>query len=90
MTSTLPPLIQACSGAIGSAAANSASYPLDLVTTRLQTTNSKRLRGLTSAWHLLSQIVHKHGLNALYDGLIPDTGATLLSSCVMFLDELLC
>ncbi|KAJ3826958.1 mitochondrial carrier domain-containing protein [Lentinula raphanica] len=36
MTSTLPPLIQAISGAIGSASANTLTYPLDLVTTRVQ------------------------------------------------------
>lgn len=46
MTSTLPPLIQAFSGAVGSAAANTLSYPLDLVSTRLQTTSSRKLRGL--------------------------------------------
>ena len=42
MTSTLPPLAQAISGAIGAAAANVGSYPFDLATTRIQTSNSKR------------------------------------------------
>lgn len=45
MTSTLPPLVQAVSGAVGSAAANAIVYPLDLVSTRLQTTSSKKLKG---------------------------------------------
>ncbi|KAF5335841.1 hypothetical protein D9757_001079 [Collybiopsis confluens] len=36
MTSALPPLVQAVSGAIGSASANTLTYPLDLVTTRVQ------------------------------------------------------
>ncbi|KAJ3881894.1 mitochondrial carrier domain-containing protein [Lentinula edodes] len=36
MTSTLPPLGQAVAGAIGSASANTLTYPLDLVTTRVQ------------------------------------------------------
>ncbi|KAJ4487053.1 mitochondrial carrier domain-containing protein [Lentinula edodes] len=36
MTSTLPPLVQAVAGAIGSASANTLTYPLDLVTTRVQ------------------------------------------------------
>lgn len=45
MTSTLPPLVQAFSGGIGSASANAISYPLDLIATRLRTTNSKRLKG---------------------------------------------
>ena len=31
MTSTLPPVVQAISGSIGSATANSLTYPLDLV-----------------------------------------------------------
>lgn len=79
MTSTLPPLIQAFSGSIGSAAANASSYPLDLVTTRLQTTRSKRIRGLKGALMLLRQIVQRHGLAGLYDGLNTDTGATVLS-----------
>lgn len=79
MTSNLPPLVQAFSGSIGSAAANAASYPLDLVTTRLQTTRSKRIRGLKGALVLLRQIVYKHGPTALYDGLNTDTGATVLS-----------
>lgn len=84
MTSTLPPLVQAFSGAIGSAAANAASYPLDLVTTRLQTTKSKRIRGLQGAFFLLRQIVNKHGLTALYDGLETDTGATVLSGFLYY------
>lgn len=46
MTSTLPPLIQAFSGAIGSASAGAIAYPLDLVATRIQTTSSKKLRGI--------------------------------------------
>lgn len=45
MTSNLPPLVQAVSGAVGSAAANAIVYPLDLVSTRLQTTSSRRLKG---------------------------------------------
>ncbi|KAJ3904981.1 hypothetical protein F5879DRAFT_25944 [Lentinula edodes] len=36
MTSTLPPLVQAVAGAVGSASANTLTYPLDLVTTRVQ------------------------------------------------------
>jgi solute carrier family 25 (peroxisomal adenine nucleotide transporter), member 17 len=46
MTSTLPPLIQAFSGSIGSATANAIIYPLDLVATRLQTTSSRKLKGI--------------------------------------------
>ena len=53
MTSTLPPLVQAFSGAVGSASANAIVYPLDLVATRLQTTSSKKLRGKDS-WHSIT------------------------------------
>lgn len=60
MTSTLPPLVQAFSGAVGSATANAVSYPLDLVTTRLQTTKSKRLQG----WSVLKSSWKSERLNA--------------------------
>lgn len=87
MTSTLPPLVQAFSGAIGSAAANSLTYPLDLVVTRLQLQvpnayrDRKSLRhgGFLSSLMILRKIVSKHGWKAIYDGLWPDTCATLLS-----------
>ncbi|KAF7979009.1 hypothetical protein HWV62_43973 [Athelia sp. TMB] len=84
MTSTLPPLVQAFSGAFGSAAANAASYPLDLVTTRLQTTRSTRVRGLKGALHLIQQIIERHGWTALYDGLGTDTAATVLSNFLYY------
>lgn len=47
MTSTLPPLAQALSGALGSAFANVASYPLDLAATKLQNTAPKEKQGLS-------------------------------------------
>jgi solute carrier family 25 (peroxisomal adenine nucleotide transporter), member 17 len=78
MTSTLPPLVQAISGSLGSAAANSLVYPLDLVTTRLQTSRSKHT-GLSKAVDILVEIVGRHGFGALYDGVDTDTAATLLS-----------
>lgn len=88
MTSTLPPLIQACSGAIGSASANALTYPLDLVTTRLQLDSpatAKRTTGIPRAIRIIRHIIQKHGLQALYDGILTDTGATLLSKCVRWL-----
>jgi len=42
MSSTLPPLVQACSGALASATANTVSYPFDLVATKVQTSRSKQ------------------------------------------------
>ncbi|KAI0060613.1 mitochondrial carrier [Artomyces pyxidatus] len=80
MTSTLPPLVQAFSGALGSAAANAVAYPLDLVTTRLQTTKH---RGLT-ARNVIQNTVQKHGVAALYDGLPSDSAYTLLTNFLYF------
>ncbi|KAJ7286963.1 mitochondrial carrier domain-containing protein [Mycena rebaudengoi] len=87
MTSTLPPLVQAFSGAIGSASANTLTYPLDLVTTRLQLDSPQKASkssGLQGAVRILRTIIKKHGLGALYTGLGTDTGATLLSNFFYF------
>ncbi|KAH9888441.1 mitochondrial carrier [Cubamyces lactineus] len=86
MTSSLPPLAQAVSGALGSAAANSISYPLDLVATKLQTTasRSRKLDGLKGIYHLLKHIVRTEGLAGLYDGLGADTASTLISNFLYF------
>ncbi|KZT41871.1 mitochondrial carrier [Sistotremastrum suecicum HHB10207 ss-3] len=85
MTSTLPPLIQAFSGAIGSATANATSYPLDLASTRLQIVRAKdRPQGLQGAIHILSVVFRKRGWSGLYDGLVSDTGSTLLSNFCYF------
>ncbi len=79
MTSTLPPFVQAVSGALGSAAANITSYPLDLVCTRLQTRESKDRQGVKTAFLTSKRIVETHGLVGLYAGLETDTAATILS-----------
>ncbi|KAF7362406.1 hypothetical protein MVEN_00587800 [Mycena venus] len=87
MTSTLPPLVQAFSGAIGSASANALTYPLDLVTTRLQLDSpekAKKSGGVHGAIRILRRIIKNHGLQDLYTGLGTDTGATLLSNFFYF------
>ncbi|KDQ56452.1 hypothetical protein JAAARDRAFT_158528 [Jaapia argillacea MUCL 33604] len=84
MTSTLSPLVQAFSGAVGSATANALTYPLDLVTTRLQITKSKKLRGFLGLIRILRHVIHQHGFDALYDGLLTDTFATILSNFFYF------
>ncbi|KAJ7099378.1 mitochondrial carrier [Mycena belliarum] len=87
MTSTLPPLVQAFSGAIGSASANTLTYPLDLVTTRLQLDSPQKARrstGLYRAIRILRGIIRKHGVQDLYSGLGTDTGATLLANFLYF------
>ncbi|TFK45029.1 mitochondrial carrier domain-containing protein [Crucibulum laeve] len=87
MTSTLPPLVQAFSGAIGSIVSNTLTYPLDLVITRLQLdppNDSKRPGGVQGAIRILRRIVEKHGWGALYDGLWTDSCATFLSNLFYF------
>ncbi|KAL5531989.1 hypothetical protein ACEPAF_5552 [Sanghuangporus sanghuang] len=81
MTSTLPPLVQAFSGALGGAAANASAYPLDLVCTRLQTSRSCERQGIYAT---LRKIIKKRGFAGLYDGLQTDTAATLISSFFYF------
>ncbi|KAL5521389.1 hypothetical protein ACEPAG_9315 [Sanghuangporus baumii] len=81
MTSTLPPLVQAFSGALGGAAANASAYPLDLVCTRLQTSHSRERQGIFAT---LQQIIKKRGFAGLYDGLETDSAATLISSFFYF------
>ncbi|OAX32242.1 mitochondrial carrier [Rhizopogon vinicolor AM-OR11-026] len=71
MTSVLPPFIQAASGSLGAATANALTYPLDLITTRIQTADKS-----TS----IRRQIYTHGLSSFYDGIGTDTGATLLSS----------
>ncbi|PPR00077.1 hypothetical protein CVT24_008979 [Panaeolus cyanescens] len=87
MTSTLPPLVQAFSGAIGSASANALTYPLDLVITQLQLDPPQRRNrrgGIFGAFVVLRHIIRKHGWRAIYDGLLPDTYATILSNFFYF------
>jgi adenine nucleotide transporter 17 len=40
--------------------------------------------GIKGAIYLLHQIIHKHGLSALYDGLETDTGATIISGFLYY------
>ena len=83
MTSQLPPLTQALSGALASASASALTYPLDLLAARVQTQTPRDARGtgrgLRGATFLLQKLVRKHGWESLYAGLASDTGATLVS-----------
>ncbi|KNZ81228.1 Peroxisomal adenine nucleotide transporter 1 [Termitomyces sp. J132] len=88
MTSSLPPLVQAFSGAIGSASANILTYPLDLVTTRVQLDPPDKSRTwrkeIHRASYLLRNITRRDGFSALYGGILTDTGAMVLSSFLYF------
>ncbi|KAK4689990.1 hypothetical protein P7C73_g93, partial [Tremellales sp. Uapishka_1] len=82
MASTLPPVLQASSGAIGSAVGNALVFPLDLVTTRMQ--HTKRKGKHLSLLKTLLLLHHKRGISKLYSGLPADTLSTLLSSFLYF------
>jgi len=84
MTSSLPPVVQACSAALGSACANAISYPLDLVATKVQTTKNPRLRDLRGAARMALHIIRTQGVSGLYDGLATDTASTVLSNFLYF------
>ncbi|KAG1738202.1 mitochondrial carrier domain-containing protein [Suillus lakei] len=75
MTSVLPPFVQAASGSLGAASANALTYPLDLITTRIQATE----KGTS-----IRKQIHTYGLSSFYDGIGTDTGATLLSSFLYY------
>ncbi|KAJ3576504.1 hypothetical protein NP233_g387 [Leucocoprinus birnbaumii] len=87
MTSTLPPLVQAFSGSLGSASAGALTYPLDLVSARLQLEDPfdrRRKGGLSDGRRILRHVLSKHGVSALYDGLATDTAAKSLSNFFYF------
>ncbi|KII90594.1 hypothetical protein PLICRDRAFT_173984 [Plicaturopsis crispa FD-325 SS-3] len=87
MTSTLPPIIQALSGALGSAAANTLTYPLSLATTRLQSLPPpppKHLTGVPGALRVIRSIRRRWGTLALWDGVAADTAASVLSTFLYF------
>ncbi|KIY65824.1 mitochondrial carrier [Cylindrobasidium torrendii FP15055 ss-10] len=89
MTSTLPPLLQAVSGALGSASSNALTYPLDLATTRIQLQKPTRNKQYNSAsivqgFRILQHIIRRDGLPSLYSGLSTDTSATLMSNFFYF------
>nr|XP_019011013.1 uncharacterized protein I206_04321 [Kwoniella pini CBS 10737]OCF49794.1 hypothetical protein I206_04321 [Kwoniella pini CBS 10737] len=85
MNTTLPPFLQATSGALGSAVGNALVYPLDVATTRMQNNARKphyeRLNLRDTLSHLLSQ---KNYLSNLYSGIEADTLSTLLSNFIYF------
>lgn len=75
--SEAPPLIIALSGAAASAISNTATYPLDLISTRIQTR-----RGYSNALVAFKRICEETGFLSLFDGLGPDTLSTIL--CELF------
>ncbi|ODO09116.1 hypothetical protein I350_02716 [Cryptococcus amylolentus CBS 6273] len=85
MQTKLPPLLQASSGAVGSAVGNAIVYPLDVATTRMQNdakrSPGKRLTLILTLHRLLSR---RNAFSRVYDGLEADTLSTFLSSFLYF------
>lgn len=86
MTSTLPPRIQAASGAVGATLANAITYPLDLVVTRIQLSNRTKLYpgDVATAKHIISRTLKKQGVSGLYSGLESDSIANMTSNFIYF------
>ncbi|AFR94443.2 hypothetical protein C343_02523 [Cryptococcus neoformans C23] len=85
MQTKLPPLLQATSGALGSAVGNFIVFPLDVATTRMQHASkkpkAKRLSLILTLHRLLSR---RHALTRIYSGFKADTLSSLLSSFIYF------
>ncbi|WVR06907.1 hypothetical protein IAU60_003943 [Kwoniella sp. DSM 27419] len=84
MDSTLPPLLQATSGALGSAVGNAIVYPLDMATTRMQTNAKRPHDERLNLSETLSHLLMRRGLAEMYSGLGADTISTLLSNFLYF------
>merc|ERR1711964_524371 len=89
----LPALGHALAGSTGTAIANLAIYPLDLVITRLQVQRSLRKSSTTAdegeykgVLDAFEQIYNKEGgLSAFYGGVLQDTGKSIADSFLFFL-----
>lgn len=79
MASTLPPLAQATSGALASVVSNLLVYPLDTVTTRMQTS-----KGHPSLLASLKKIARQDGWLSVYRGLGSDSLSTAISQFAYF------
>lgn len=79
--SQLPPLAQATAGACGSVVSNTVVYPLDLLSTRLQTQSRGRngKAGYQSIGSALREIFNKNGVAGLYQGWGADSLSSSLS-----------
>ncbi|KAI5475360.1 hypothetical protein MNV49_001591 [Pseudohyphozyma bogoriensis] len=86
MTSSLPPLAQAISGSLGSVVSNTFVYPLDTLSTRLQTraTSKRSGRAPTTFIETIKKILREEGVGSFYLGLGTDSLSTGLSNFIYF------
>lgn len=88
--SSQPAFAQATSGAMGSLVSNTLVYPLDLLSTRLQTQSraragsSKVKKAQPSLIGALQEIVKTSGIGGLYQGLGSDSLSNTLSNFLFF------
>ncbi|UZJ53181.1 hypothetical protein CBS101457_002501 [Exobasidium rhododendri] len=83
--SELPPFAQATAGACGSLVSNSLVYPLDLLSTRLQTqSKGKGSKGHQSIYGALQEIVRNKGILGLYQGWAADSMSNTMSNFLFF------
>lgn len=89
----IPPIVHALSGAVASVISNSIVYPLDLVTTRIQTqskdvkkarrasgtphTHEKNYDGIANAF---TTIYQDEGITSLWEGVVADNISTMAST----------
>lgn len=73
----IPPFAQAAAGAAGSIVSNTIVYPLDLISTRVQTSGSKAQA--KSPLAAISEVVKKKGISGLYQGLGTDNLSNTVS-----------
>ncbi|PWN38890.1 mitochondrial carrier [Ceraceosorus guamensis] len=92
-SSELPPFAQATAGSLGSAVSGSIVYPLDLISTRIQTRGAGAGAGAGAAANkngfsrladALRDVVDKKGVAGLYQGWSSDTISSMLSNFLFF------
>ncbi|KAM0793476.1 hypothetical protein ACM66B_000918 [Microbotryomycetes sp. NB124-2] len=95
MSSTLPPLVQATAGSFASVCSNALVYPLDLVTTRMQTATrgkvnkqtGKRganMHGYDTVLRAIKTIASTEGWKSFYNGIGSDSLSTGISNFLYF------
>ncbi|KAM0755612.1 mitochondrial carrier [Meredithblackwellia eburnea MCA 4105] len=86
MASTLPPIVQATSGALGGVVSNALVYPLDVVTTRMQTTakSSAKKSKKNNLPNTFTTMLKNEGPATFYRGLASDSISTALSNFIYF------
>ncbi|KAK4057570.1 hypothetical protein OIO90_001215 [Microbotryomycetes sp. JL221] len=95
MSSTLPPLVQATAGGFASTMSNALVYPLDTVTTRMQTATRSKINkstgkrgpathGYDTVLKAIRTILRTEGWQSFYLGLGSDSLSTAISNFLYF------